>query len=131
MEQKIWFNVNKVSKIELSYESLIEKNYYPSKSRGRFKFLWLIPLWKKSNLPERWATDEDADWYTDDSEYTFSDSYTIKGDPKKVYYKPWVRVHLGYKDEVFTRFETDEEAEDFVDLVLSQSDHVFEVIKNK
>lgn len=134
MESKIWFNIKRITKITLYYENEVQKTFYPSEPKGRFKFLWLIPLWKKGNFPDRWVDNtepRDSYSYDNHSGYEKDSRYRIQDLPKKLFLKATVYIQLDHKDEVTSRFDSDQEAEDFVEQILSQTDHVFEVIKRK
>lgn len=134
MESKVWFNIKRITKIRLYYENEVEKTFYPSEPKNRFKFLWLIPLWKQGNFPDRWINNGDdrkSYCYDCNSNYENHERYRIQDFPKKLFLKAAVHIQLDYKDEVSSYFDSDQEAEDFVEDILSQSDHVFEVIKRK
>lgn len=128
MGSKVYFNVERVTKIEFSKEFESSYKFYPSESRGRFKFLWLIPLWKKDDLPDRWSDSGQYSYYNDDDYMKNDVSYRIQDFPKKVFRRAWVRVSLGYKDNVFQRFDSDQEAQEFVDLIINTATNPFEVI---
>lgn len=132
MESKIYFNVDKVTKIELNKEHLTSYEFYPAKSRGRFKFLWLIPLWKKDHLPDRWSLCGSDGYYIDNndikSDIKNDTIYRIQDFPKKLFVRPRVKVKIGHNEEIFQRFDSDEDAQEFVDLIVNSSTGTFDYI---
>lgn len=131
MEQKIYFDVEKISVIEVRGEKLTDYVFFPEKpSKQTHIFFGLIPFGSTEYLPERWSSD--GDWfYTSDKkirEYSF---YRIDEEAKKVYSRAQVVVHLGYKEQVSKLFDSTDEAMEWANHVIETSGKKLELVIDK
>jgi hypothetical protein len=130
MNAKVYFNVKKVSKIEISFERLENKKFYPAELGEKRYLLGFISLGKSPDLPDRWVENgRNGKYCYNDDDYIRSNTwYKVQEEPKLLFYRPWVRVNMGYKESVHQYFDTDQEAQEFVDLIVNTSSNTFEVI---
>lgn len=125
MSGKIYFNTDKVTKIELRLEQIVDRKFIPATPGKRVYLLGIIPLWKTEDLPDRWV---DEDGYRENSDIITQKWYRVQELPKMLFRRPWVRVNLGYKEEVDEYFDTDAEAQELIDSIVNVSKHTFELI---
>jgi hypothetical protein len=130
MDAKIYFNVEKISRIEIRFEKLVDKKFFPAELGKRNYFLGFIPLWKDDDLPDRWAEGNGKYCYDTDYNIRNNNWYRIQEEPKTLFYRPWVRVNMGYKESVIQYFDTDKDAQEFVDLIIDTCSNPFEVISS-
>ena len=125
MSGKIYFNTDKVTKIEFRYEEIVDRKFMPANPGKRVHLLWIIPLWKTEDLPDRWV---DENGYRENSDIITQKWHRVQELPKILFRRPWVRVNMGYKEEVEEYFDTDIEAQEFIDSIIDTTLHSFELI---
>jgi len=131
MKTDIWFNVDAVIKITVRYEYDTHLFFYPRKT-GRTVKIFGITLFKTPILPNRWSYyEENDDDYKTDEHIRKSENYRVQEFPKRVFYKSYVNISLIGDEEVTFRFDSNDEANEFVSLIVSQSKNNFEVIKKE
>ncbi len=127
-KRKYYFDVNEIKSITLTFEK--EADY---KWRGEIPakpkyLLGFIPWGKTKVKPACWV--DSVGWTRTDEKFKSYEWYRIQEFPKMVFEKPTVYLNLGYKNSYTQRFETNEEAQEWVDeLTMMVPDKNFEVIE--
>ena len=135
--QKHYFEIGKIDSITISLEKESEYRWAPAIPERPKKFLG-IRIGTKPAVPAGWTDydeEDDFNWAYNlrkQASY-FADYAWYKVDElnKEVRIKPHVEVRFGYKQSLGTRFETDAEAQAWVDELIATSDKKFTVIINK
>lgn len=135
--QKHYFELDKVDSITLTMEG-----------QTGYKWFEAIPPQPKTFLGIKYGMTEGirAGWSDYDLKYHQCDKdrvqssyfteypypwYRVDESTKKVFNKAHVEVRFGYKQSIGTRFESNEEAQAWVDEIIASSDKKFHVIINK
>lgn len=135
--QKYYFEIDKVVSITISLERPSEYRWAEALPSRPKKFLGFIVGTKPAVAGGFTDYDEEADlnWAYErrkDASYFAQYSwYKVDELNKKITVKPYVEVRLGYKQSISTRFETDSEAQAWVDELIAASDKKFKVIINQ
>ena len=131
MEQKIYFDVEKTSVIEVRGEKLMDYEFFPETPYKKNYILFgLIPFGGTGYLPARWSSDGGR-FYTPDEQMRGYSFYRIDEKNKKVYNRAQVTVHLGYKETVSKLFDTTEEAIEWGNHVIETSGKKLELVIDK
>jgi hypothetical protein len=122
-----YFRLNAITKITLFKRRPSDYVWKEAQPEVR-KFFGLIKVKAK---PAGWYSDED-DWYERtprSTDHILGYSwYGFDQTKNEIYIKPQVEVRLMDKSEIGYRFNTDQEAMDWVDGIIAQSEHKFAVI---
>jgi hypothetical protein len=129
--QKYYFELDKVDSITLIMERDSEYKWFeeipdrPRKFLGlRFGTIKGIPAgWSSYDLEDHHYNSRKPSSYFD--EYN---RYKVDEENKKVFRKAYVEVSLGYKRTISRNFESNEEAQSWVDDLISDSNKKFHVI---
>jgi hypothetical protein len=134
---KNYFELDKVNSITLTMEK--ESGYkWFSKIPAKPKTFLGIRYGMEPEIPAGWNQDIDDDgkeyrpWWRKQSSY-FEDYKWYKVDEvnKKIFIKPHVEIRFGYKQSIGQNFNSNEEAQSWVDELIQSSDKQFHVIINK
>ena len=135
--QKHYFELDKVDSITLTLERETEYRWYPEIPETPKMFLG-IPIGTNKAIPAGWneytdiAGNEKWQWdRTKTSYFEKYSSYRIDEVNKKIYNKSHVEIRLGYKQSFGKTFDSNEEAQAYVDDLILGSDKKFTVIINK
>jgi|DEB19_MinimDraft_2_1074335.scaffolds.fasta_scaffold00048_14 hypothetical protein len=134
--QKHYFELDKVESITLTLERESSYQWYPETPAPPKTFLGFL-FGQQPLIPAGWNEYRDDDgnecrlWNRKQSTY-FADYswYRIDEVNKKIYNKAHVTVYLSYKHSLGTNFESNEEAQEYVDSLIEDSDKGFHVIIN-
>ena len=134
--KKHYFELDKVDSIILTTERESDDYYWkeavPTRPR---RFLGFIPIGTLPEVPAGWSEYEEEEEY----EYrcrkqtSYFDQYTwyrVDEKTKQLFIKPHVEVRFGYKQSISNRFESDVEAQAWIDELISGSKKKFHVIIN-
>jgi hypothetical protein len=137
--QKHYFELDKVDSITLTHETGTTYRWFPSIPPTPKTFLG-IKYGMKPGIIAGWNNNVDNDgnehqyrtWARTQSSY-FKDYswYRVDENAKRVYNKAYVEIRFGYKQTFGVRFESNEEAQAYVDDLILCSDKEFHVIINK
>ena len=130
MKYKNYFQIDHVKAVTLTYERLTTYKWFaevPSKPKT---FLG-IQYGMTEVIPAGWSEHEDGRWPKPTSYFDDYPWYRIDEANKKIYNKPHVNIHLGYKEGIGHHFESNQEAQKWVDELIASSDKKFSVIINK
>lgn len=133
--EKHYFEVDKVESITLTPETETSYRWMPSIPLKPKKFLG-IKYGIKPEIPAGWndhIREDGTDRYQHErlkSTY-FEDYDCYKVTPFRIYYKAHVAIYLGYKHSLGMRFDSNEEAQAYVDDLINSTDKKFHVIINK
>lgn len=125
MSGKIYFNANKVTKIELRFEERVNREFHPGTIGKRKFLLGFIPLWKTEDLPDRW---EDSYGYRENADIIIEPWFRVQEFPKILFRRPRVELKMGHKESIVEYFDTDAEAQELIDSIVVVSKHTFELI---
>lgn len=127
---KNYFQLDKVSAITLTYERETSYRWFsaiPAKPKVFLGIQWGMT----EAIPAGWSDYEEG-WHRKSSSY-FDDYnwYRVDEIKGKIYNKAHVNVHLNYKEGIGCNFDSNEEAQQYVDDLIASSDKKFTVIINK
>ena len=135
--QKHYFEISKVDSITITLEKPSEYRWAEAIPSRPKKFLGFTVGTKPAVAGGFTDYDEDADFNwayerrKDASYFSQYSWYKVDELNKTVTLKPYVEVRFGYKQSLGTRFETDAEAQAWVDELIATSDKKFTVIINQ
>jgi hypothetical protein len=124
-----YFETDKIQTVTLTMESEVSMKWYEATPSKPIKFLGIRvgtypgkkAGWAYSINHERNSTDELlVEWK----------GYRVDEEEMKVYNKAHVSIHFSYKHTLGTRFDTNEDAQQYVDELIEQSGRSFNVIIN-
>jgi len=126
---KNYFETEKIQTLTLTMETLSSMKWLEERPEKICKFLG-ITISKELRLPAGWGYATYRERYTTEElvkEYPY-----FRADEKtgKVYSKAHVSIYFSYKHSMGARFESNEEAQEYVDELIEQSGRSFNVIIN-
>jgi len=127
MAQKHYFELAKVDSITLTLERECGYSWFPE-IPSRPRTFCGITIGTIPSVPAGWSDWEDGyDRKTSGyfEEYSW---YRVDEINKKIYHKSHVEITFGYKQSLSTQFESNEEAQEWVDELIESSDKHFHVI---
>jgi hypothetical protein len=134
---KNYFELDKVESITLTHERETRYQWYPT-IPSRTRTFMGIKFGKDPEIEEGWNryTNDDGtekyQWDRSSTEYIKSCSwYRLDESNKKIYHRAHVTIYLSYKHSLGMNFDSTEEAQAYVDELISSSDKQFHVIINK
>lgn len=133
--KKHYFELDKVESITLNYETETSFRWFPE-IPPRPKIFLGIKYGISEAIPAGWNDHIDDDgneyrpWNRRQSSY-FDDYSWYKVTPFRIHNKANVSIYLSYKHSIGTNFESNEEAQAYVDELIASSDKKFHVIINK
>jgi hypothetical protein len=127
MDTKIYFDVEKISVIEVRPETLSDYVFYPEKPAYQRHIFGFIPSGKNPYLPPRWSSDEGWFYKTDEDLRSYN-HYRIDDVEKKIYHRARVVIHLGYKESVNRVFDSTDEAMEWADHIIRTSGKNLELL---
>jgi hypothetical protein len=134
--QKTYFELDKVDSITLSMEKESDDYYWKEAVPARPKKFLGITIGTRPEVPAGWSEYEEE--YEEDyrrrKQKSYFDQYSwyrIDEKTKQIFIKPHVEVRFGYKQSIGRRFESDTEAQSWVDELIQSSPKQFHVIINK
>lgn len=133
--KKHYFELDQVHSITFSMErdsEYIWKEAVPPRPK---KFLG-ITIGTKPAIPAGWSEYQEEEEYEmkrrkQSSYFDDYDWYRVDEKAKKIFIKPHVDVRFGHKEGIGCRYETNEEAQAWIDELIQSSDKQFHVIINK
>jgi hypothetical protein len=133
--QKQYFQLDKVHSITLTYEKQYNGwEWFPEVPSRPKKFLGIdvgVLLGVTESIPAGWSEWEDGARRKPSSYFDSYEWYRVDEVNKKLFSKPHVEIRFGYKESLGVRFETDKEAEEYVNGLVEASNIKFAVIINK
>jgi|688.fasta_scaffold115701_6 hypothetical protein len=133
--QKHYFELDKVESITLTHERETEWRWKPSIPARPKTFLG-IKYGMEPEIPAGWNDSFDRNgnekypWQRKQTSY-FEDYSWYKSSAFRIYNKAHVTVYLSYKHSLGVHFDSNEEAQAYVDDLILGSDKKFTVIINK
>ena len=133
--KKHYFELDKVDSITLNGERESSYRWFPEIPARPKTFLG-IKYGMTEAIPAGWndCIDEDGNeyrpWKRRQSSY-FDDYSFYKVTPFRIYSKAHVEIRFGYKQSFGVQFDSNEEAQEYVDDLILSSDKQFHVIINK
>jgi len=133
--KKHYFELDKVDSITLNSERETAYRWCPSIPPSPKTFLG-IRYGMEPEIPAGWNDNFDDNgnekwpWRRTQSSY-FGDYSWYKVTPFRIYNKAHVEIRFGYKQSFGVQFESNEEAQEYVDELISSSEKQFHVIINK
>ena len=130
MLNKHYFELDKVDSITLTLERETEWGWFSEIPASPRIFLG-IKLGTKPAIPAGWSEWEDGHEPKPSEYFEPYSWYRVDEDKKKIYNKARVEITFGYKQSISTQFESNEEAQEWVDELIATSDKHFHVIINR
>jgi hypothetical protein len=133
--KKHYFELDKVDSITLTMESESSFRWFPEIPAKPKTFLG-IKYGMEPKIPAGWNDNFDDNgneyrpWNRRQSSY-FDDYSWYKVTPFRIYNKAHVEIRFGYKQSFGVQFDSNEEAQAYVDELISSSEKQFHVIINK
>jgi hypothetical protein len=133
--KKHYFELDKVDSITITMERESSYRWFPEIPARPKTFLG-IKYGMTEAIPAGWNDyiDEDGNEYRpwDRRQSSYFDDYPwYKVTPFRIYSKAHVEIRFGYKQSLGINFDSNEEAQGYVDELISSSDKKFHVIINK
>ena len=134
--QKNYFQLDLVHSITLTYERDSNHMWFDSIPARPKKFLGFI-VGTKPEIPAGWSEFEDGINYDGNPQRipsSYFDKYKwyrVDEANKKIYNKAHVDIRFSYKEGIGHNFNSNEEAQKWVDELIASSDKKFTVIINK
>jgi hypothetical protein len=126
---KNYFETEKIQTVTLSMETLSGMKWLEERPEKLRKFLG-ITISKELRLKEGWGYGTYRERYTTEElakEYPY---LRVDEKEQKVYNKSYVSIYFSYKHSIGARFESNDEAQEYVDELIEQSGRIFNVIIN-
>lgn len=131
---KHYFELDKVESITLTCERETDYKWYPEIPARPKTFLG-INYGMHSVIPAGWCDYELEDQHYGSRKQSsyFKDHswYRVDEVNMKIYNKAHVHIYLSYKHSLAMTFDSNEEAQEYVDYLIASSDKEFHVIINK
>jgi hypothetical protein len=125
--QNYYFDIEKVESITLTHQS--ETNYkWFEETPSSPKIFLGFKIGVKPAIPAGWSHCKDEQYRTSTSYFKGYDWYKVDETNKKIWNKACVHISLGYKRYNNTYFNSNEEAQKYVDKLILDSTKNFQVI---
>jgi hypothetical protein len=134
--QKHYFELDRVDSITLSMERESFNYYWKEAVPARPKKFLGIIIGTLPEVPAGWSEykEEDENDYLRRKQSSYFEDYKwyrVDDVAKKLYSKAYVEVYFGYKQSISHNFNSNEEAQAWVDEIIASSNKKFHVIINK
>lgn len=126
---KNYFETEKIQTVTLTMETLSGMKWLEERPEKICKFLG-ITISKELKLPEGWGYGTHRERFTTEELAKECPYLRVDEKEKKVYNKSYVSIYFSYKHSLGCRFESNEEAQEYVDELIEQSGRSFNVIIN-
>jgi hypothetical protein len=126
---KNYFETEKIQTVTLSMETLSGMKWLEERPEKIRKFLG-ITISKELRLQAGWGYGTYRERYTTEELAKEWPYLRVDEKEKKVYNKSYVSIYFSYKHSIGARFESNEEAQEYVDELIEQSGRIFNVIIN-
>jgi hypothetical protein len=126
---KHYFETEKIQTVTLTMESEAGMKWYEERPEDIRKFLG-ITYKNELRLQAGWGWQEHRERYTTEELEKEKPYLRVDEKEKKVYNKSYVSIYFSYKHTLGARFESNEEAQKYVDDLIASSDKKFNVIIN-
>ena len=123
-----YFDVDQIIMIELHLSKESNYKWFDMIPEKPIKFLG-FKIGTKASVPAGWSCTESGYHRVESSYFNEYDFYRVDETNKKVYVKPNVTIYLKSKQEVFERFEYDNEARNYIKGLIKSTDKKFMVIE--
>jgi hypothetical protein len=127
---KYYFDLDKVSSISYKLEEKSEYKWYDEIKPQRRYFLGLPIGWTEGKI-EGWSYYSNGEDRTSPQFFDDYKHYRVDLVTKEVFIRPRVTVFLGYKDSYTSYFDTDHQAQAYVNELVAKSKKNFQVIIEK
>lgn len=126
---KNYFETDKIQTVTLTMETLSGMKWLEERPEKTCKFLG-ITISRELRLKEGWGYSTYRERYTTEELAKEWPSHRVDEKEKKVYNKSYVSIYFIYKHSIGARFDSNEEAQEYVDELIEQSGRIFNVIIN-
>lgn len=127
---KQYFETDKIQTVTLTFESETSYQWYEAVPETPQTFLG-FRVGTHPSIKAGWASGFFGERRTTEEMRAYWDAWRVDETAMKVYNKAHVSIHLSYKHTVGCRFESNEEAQKYVDDLIASSDKKFNVIITK
>ena len=124
---KYYFDLDKVSSIQLKLEEESDYTWYDEIKPQRKYFLGLPIGWTEGKI-EGWSYWSNGKDRTSTGHFDDYKQYRIDLVNKKIFSRPKVTIFLGHKDSYTSYFDLNHQAQAYVDELIVQSKKNFQVI---
>lgn len=128
--QKNYVQLDKVRSITLTYEKQSAHKWYPEVPAKPKTFLGIQYSMIKG-IPAGWSDYEDG-WNPQPSSYfNRYEWYRVDEINKKIYHRAHVTIRFSHRDGIGLNFDSNEEAQYYVDELIAKSDKKYTIITTK
>lgn len=131
MKSKQYFQLDKVHSVTLTYEQVSDYKWVPEiPAQPKFNFFG-IQYGMTEPIPAGWSDYEHGRFPKPTSYFDQYSWYRVDEVNKQIYTKAHVEIRFGYKESIGVRFDTNKEADDYVNSLVEASGKEFSIIINK
>jgi hypothetical protein len=124
---KNYFETDKIQTVTLTMETEAGMQWYEERPEKIYKFLG-ITTGIDRKLKAGWAWQESGERYSTDAIREEKPYLRVDESEMKIYNKASVCIYFSYKHVLSTRFESNKEAQEYVDNLIAESGKKFNVI---
>ena len=124
---KYYFNLDKVSSIHLRLEEVSDYRWF-DEIKPQPRYFLGFKIGSTKGVKAGWGEYDDSDWRKDTEYFDDYEFYRVDLDSKTVFVKPKVVIYLNNSDRYSSYFDTDQEAQQYVDDLVNKSNKNFQVI---
>lgn len=124
---KNYFETDKIQTVTLYQETEAGMQWYEERPEKIYKFLGII-TGRDRKLKAGWAWDEYRERYSTEELRAEKPSLRIDEREMKVYNKASVSIYFSFKHTLGCRFESNEEAQQYINTLIEDSGRKFNVI---
>jgi hypothetical protein len=125
---KYYFDLDKIEWISIAPESEYLGYMWVDTTPPVVKKFLGIPIWKNEGTPSGWYNLSSGEII---KELNSSSWYRVDTDVKKIFRKPSIRINFGYKQTLTFYFDSNSEAQSYVDEMVMESGKKFKIIEEK
>ena len=127
---KYYFDLDKVSSIHLRLETESDYTWY-DEIKPQPRYFLGFKIGQTEGTPAGWSYYSSGRDRTPTQDFAEYKHYRVDLVNNKIFSRPRVTVYLGYRDSYTSYFDTDQEAQTYVDELIAKSTKNFQVIIEK
>lgn len=128
--EKYYFDLDKVQSIHLRLEEISDYRWF-DEIKPQPKYFLGFKIGSTQGVKAGWGEYEDSNWRKDTEYFDDWKSYRTDVENRIVFIRPKVTVYLNNKNFYSSYFDTDQEAQQYVDDLVKKSNNNFQVINVK
>ena len=124
---KYYFNLDKVSSIHLRLEEVSDYKWF-EEIKPQPRYFLGFKIGSTKGVKAGWCEYDDSDWRKDTEYFNDYKFYRVDFENRIVFIRPKVTIYLNNSDRYSSYFDTDQEAQQYVDDLVEKSTKNFQVI---